>query len=127
MTDIELPAAAASLPQRNEEAALPLPPLAQRLRDLDLLQDNDNPSDETALERLLAERLRHYLVFRSEALSALLYRLDIPEAYFRDALGLATLDDTARVLAQGILARERMKQATRERYRNLQNPTEGQV
>jgi hypothetical protein len=127
MTDSELPATSASVPARREPDALPLLPLVQRLRDLDLLQDSDNPGDETAMERLLAERLRHYLVFRSEALSALLYRLDIPEAYFRDALGLATLEDTARVLAQGILARERMKQATRERYRTLQNPTEGQV
>jgi hypothetical protein len=111
---------------------VPIAELLPTLRRATLLEDEDAPESESALVRLLAARIRHLLTFQTEHLMQILYRLDVPEQYYTDSLKLPSMDDTVRTLAEGILARERIKAATRRKYREWQDehkppPSEGLV
>ncbi len=75
------------------------------------------PDKEEALIEALAERVHFLLRHDLDRLMTGLYVLDVPEEQFRASLAKPDTLAAAKTLAAAIIAREKEKAATRERFR----------
>lgn len=73
------------------------------------------------LVETLARRVAWLMKHDYERLLNAIYLLDVSEQKFREATGLATNDQTARAVAELIVAREREKFESRRRYRQARS------
>lgn len=72
------------------------------------------------LVEALAERIGWLLRHNLDKLMSALYRLDVPERRYREAMGLASTEAKAVALAEAILDRETEKIAMRRKYARQQ-------
>ena len=90
----------------------------------DLLEKNwslvasEDPSRRSweALHAMLKQHLADLLAHDFARLVNIMYRLDVPEQRFRTALAAPTLEARAHILADAVLARERLRAEMRVRY-----------
>lgn len=75
------------------------------------------PAAEDELLRRLAARILELLDGDMGALMQILYRIDVPEARFNEAMAAASQQERAERLARLCIERERLKIKTRELYR----------
>lgn len=80
----------------------------------------ESPPRATAGEiiALIAGRIREWLRGDFEHLVNVMYRLDVAEAQFHQALDLPTEEERADAIARLVLERELQKAATRLHYKN---------
>lgn len=81
------------------------------------LRPGEGPDTEHALLDALTRRVEFLLRHDLDRLMTGLYVLDIPESRFRESLAQTDTSSASRTLATAIIAREREKAATRERFR----------